>query len=481
MTGTALRGKPPQQQAQRLARHIFVMSVVNGIVTIAVIVGLAIWLAGQANMQERATSQTLFETALRAELDKVVISTRDYAYGDYAVELMSERQTDEIYEIFGTGATTSTTFDFIYLLDTNGSPLYAYQSGGTGSDMAIIDPQLSADLYAKIADVPMMHHVVASHFAYEGEHLAAVSATRMRPDNNSGRSASDFPIMIAGTRLTQDRLDHIARGLLLTDVDLNAAKPQIAFGRQAKIGPQASLNLRGIDGAPIAELAWTARRPGQALLNTTLPIVLALAALTFLTTLLVGRNASAQTAALLEQRQIARTDRLTGFINRAGLEDIIVSPAIKDAIAKGTVAIIYLDLNNFKKLNDTEGHDAGDMALKIFAERVNGALRNDDIIVRVGGDEFICVLVDDHPASTAEKIANRIKDATSPPLRIGENAHAITPSIGIAVGSPNLRWQDLQKNADRAMYHAKTSGTTDPVFYSDNVRQMARHKTRKLG
>ncbi|MCK0094925.1 diguanylate cyclase [Yoonia sp. F2084L] len=451
-----------QDDAHRLAWRIFLTSVANGLTAIVVIIGVAIWMANHANMQARSTTAAQLEAALQAELDSVAISTQDYAHWDYAHTLVTNRSTADFYENFGSGATESTTFDFIYVLDGDGTPLYAYETGGSASDLSVYDHRLSAPFYAAVVDSPVVPYFTKTGFALNGDRFAAVAAVRIQPDEPASDGLTDFPVMIAGNWITPTRLATLGRKFFVTDITLDTAT-------SAATAEQSTLLFNDITGQSIASLHWTPDRPGQRLLNTALPVILALCLLTLVSNLVVGRASSRQTRALLDQQQLARTDRLTGLINRAGLDTLISLPTYREAIATGRIAAIYLDLNGFKQLNDSQGHDVGDLALQVFAERVRGTLRAQDAIVRIGGDEFVCILRDENPCQTAETIAWRIIKATTPPVRIGDRAHKITPSIGVAIGAEGICWPELQKNADRAMYRAKVSGIAEPVFYAKDT------------
>ncbi|MFA6012376.1 MAG: diguanylate cyclase [Desulfobacteraceae bacterium] len=158
-------------------------------------------------------------------------------------------------------------------------------------------------------------------------------------------------------------------------------------------------------------------------------------------------------------RQMAFHDSLTGLPNRKLFSDrldIALAHAKRD---KKTVGIVMIDLDNFKDVNDTYGHDAGDILLKAVAERLSGALRKSDTVARFGGDEFILIF----PALEAKEDAilavQKIVDWFHKPFHIGAHQLVITMSIGIAV-YPNNGTDEgsLLKNADIAMYQAKQAG-----------------------
>ena len=96
-------------------------------------------------------------------------------------------------------------------------------------------------------------------------------------------------------------------------------------------------------------------------------------------------------------KKAAETDSLTGLLNRAGVSALVETSEIREALSKGTCALLYLDVNGFKRLNDSMGHDCGDQALSVLADRLTGASRKGDIVARLGGDEFMALIFDDEP------------------------------------------------------------------------------------
>lgn len=454
---------------QHLARRIYSIVAINGLAAIAVVAGFVVWMADAVDALARTNAQALLQSALQAELESVALSTADYALWDAPFEWIAAGDTDALYDNFGSGATISSTFDFIYVLNGTGQPIYGYQSDGTQSDLSIIDANLTSQIYPRIvSEDPSNSTVVTSYHAKDGD-IVAVAGTRIRPDDLGDLTSLDLPVMIAGTRLTAQRLEAVSARLLLRDVSIHNAQDTLDAHRTA-------LSVLSESGTPIAQLSWINARPSEQLLASALPIILGMATLTFLATLLIGRISATQTTAYLRQRHLARTDKLTGLPNRAGLDQILKSEDVAKALETGELAVAYLDLNDFKKLNDREGHDAGDLALQIFAERVRSALRSKDSVIRLGGDEFVCILLDESPGQTAEQVTRRIIANTAPPVRIGDTAHAISPSIGVAIGAPGANWPELLRNADIAMYHAKKSKTFQPVFYAPGMSE--RHSFR---
>ena len=201
-------------------------------------------------------------------------------------------------------------------------------------------------------------------------------------------------------------------------------------------------------------------------------------------------------------QRLAYFDALTGLPNREWIGDYLSRSLTEAQLLQGSVALLYVDLDQFKRINDTLGHDTGDALLRQVAERLRGALAHigeqepdpfasaDGAAVpavrgqlaRVGGDEFIVVLSGQPSDTLAAQAAERILAALAAPFRQGSYELVVTPSIGIALfpehGSDA---QNLLKNADGAMYEAKSSGRNQFRFFNDtlNVRALKRLSDRK--
>ena len=154
-------------------------------------------------------------------------------------------------------------------------------------------------------------------------------------------------------------------------------------------------------------------------------------------------------------------DPLTGLSNRAAL-DLALRAAIADARVNGTgVALAYADLNEFKRVNDSLGHDTGDELLCQVAERLRAAVRPGDLVTRQGGDEFL-VLVRDVPRdgrAHADAVGQRIADALQAPFTLGAAELLVDASVGLSLFPLDATGPDqLRKHADAAMYAAKAAG-----------------------
>jgi diguanylate cyclase (GGDEF)-like protein len=152
-------------------------------------------------------------------------------------------------------------------------------------------------------------------------------------------------------------------------------------------------------------------------------------------------------------------DPLTGLPNRALFMDRL-EHALTRANRRGTkVAVLFMDLDNFKVINDSLGHKAGDQLLIAVAERLKACLRPEDTAARLGGDEFTILVEDVAGVGDVARIAGRIADILQPPFALGEQEVFATASIGVALNGPAQgQLADLLRHADLAMYRAKRRG-----------------------
>ncbi len=176
--------------------------------------------------------------------------------------------------------------------------------------------------------------------------------------------------------------------------------------------------------------------------------------------------------------QLAFYDALTGLPNRRLLQDRLQQAFAVSARNEQHGAVLFLDLDNFKLLNDSRGHDAGDQLLVEVAKRLNQCVRDGDTVARQGGDEFVVVLeslsaTSREAAAQADLVAEKIREVLGYPYQLGEHVFYTTPSIGVVVFMGYQASLDaILKYADTAMYQAKASGRNVVRFY-DPVMQAA--------
>ncbi|WP_395019736.1 diguanylate cyclase domain-containing protein [Dongia sp.] len=154
------------------------------------------------------------------------------------------------------------------------------------------------------------------------------------------------------------------------------------------------------------------------------------------------------------------TDSLTGLLNRRGMTEAMEDLAQRWKAGEGGGAVLYLDIDRFKQINDTLGHDIGDELLKVFAERIRSVVRASDRVARQGGDEFVILISAPEAEDVAKRVAQSLLERVRLPVTIGAQELRISTSIGIAVVPPGhaATITGMLKEADMALYDAKGAG-----------------------
>ena len=174
---------------------------------------------------------------------------------------------------------------------------------------------------------------------------------------------------------------------------------------------------------------------------------------------------------------LANYDTLTELPNRSLLA-LRLNRAIDEALKNDRlVGVLFIDLDRFKVINDTLGHDSGDELLKVVAKRLNEAVRPGDTVARYGGDEFVTVLANVAHIDDITKVVQKIIGRLSPAITIGGRELFVTPSIGITLCPFDDRTgEDLLRNADTAMFHAKAQGGNTFRFYTAELNARAERR-----
>ena len=266
-----------------------------------------------------------------------------------------------------------------------------------------------------------------------------------------------LPINLAGSQLSAWKIGSRIR---VTGI----CSPQIDTQNHVQRGVAVTKSFRILLRSP-ADITllerpswWT---PAHAIVLLALALIATLATLGWVVTL--RRRIEHQARKLRESEQLFRHmamhDTLTGLATRRRLQERL-DVALEDAKRRGTgLAVLMVDLDGFKDINDTYGHPAGDEVLRETANRLSRAVRKADTVARLGGDEFVVLLRELTDLQAAERIASIIVGALAEPIAIEEYEVRVSASVGVcAIPAGAIDAKDLLKNADEALYQAKTSG-----------------------
>jgi diguanylate cyclase (GGDEF)-like protein/PAS domain S-box-containing protein len=174
----------------------------------------------------------------------------------------------------------------------------------------------------------------------------------------------------------------------------------------------------------------------------------------------LSTDVTALRASEQQMHRLARVDTLTGLANRRQFDELLEQALARYRRAKRPLALIFLDIDHFKTINDTHGHGAGDAVLKEFAARLLASQRETDVAARLSGDEFVVILDGLGAVAEAQAVATKLLHAIRRPMALGELTLEFTASMGLAYldGSVDLTAKELMVRADRALYRAKEGG-----------------------
>ncbi|MGE5492494.1 MAG: EAL domain-containing protein, partial [Actinomycetota bacterium] len=185
-----------------------------------------------------------------------------------------------------------------------------------------------------------------------------------------------------------------------------------------------------------------------------------------------------------EQRleRLAHYDALTGLPNRSLFRDRLLQATKKSRRDGQSLALLFIDLDHFKEVNDTLGHMVGDQLLVEAARRISSCVRASDTVARLGGDEFTVILPGIESPEAVERVAGAMIDALADPFVLGRETAYVSASIGITIypddaGDP----ESLTRAADQAMYEAKAQGRNGFCFFADSMQVAARERLRLVG
>lgn len=190
-------------------------------------------------------------------------------------------------------------------------------------------------------------------------------------------------------------------------------------------------------------------------------------------------DVSVERAVEAKLQHVAHHDTLTGLFNRLSLQSRLEQALAAARRDGGRVALLFIDLDRFKVINDTVGHHVGDKLLIEVAQRLRENVRDSDVVARLGGDEFIVMLTGIEHSGAAALVATKIVASIGDPYRIDGYDLYTTPSVGIAIfPTDGDDGETLMKNADAAMYHAKAAGRNNFQFFDSRMNDAAIERLR---
>jgi diguanylate cyclase (GGDEF)-like protein len=234
---------------------------------------------------------------------------------------------------------------------------------------------------------------------------------------------------------------------------------------------ESALPLKNGAGDTVAWFKWVPDRPGAQILSETAPAMfgalLVGGAIIMVLMRRLSRSSSELEAARADAQHRAMHDPLTGLANRAGFQERLGQAIAALGRGQNPIALLALDLDKFKQVNDTLGHESGDQLLQQVAQRLKPLLRENDTVARLGGDEFAIIQTGVKGVNDSKVLSDRIIAKVSEPYSLAGAQAKIGVSIGIALASEPKDGTDLAARADFALYEAKDAGRNQYKVFND--------------
>jgi diguanylate cyclase (GGDEF)-like protein len=441
--------------------------------TLAVLMLAAIWSCENENAAALKSEAAALQAALATERHELISQAArlaryddDVAAGTAAAELPR----------------SASLFDEIFVVDLETSAARQH-SRFQGADRF---PNLLPAL------MPVLARYREREFRALRGSLNNEAGASLAPHSEASPEGESFFIR-AGNRLNVVAVTPVAaqaqapRAVLVAVAPLDdALSPRLI--RRAGIGPlalisnngersgRAEMMLNDAEGRPIGALAWTPAQPGyERALWFAANLVFFAALFTALVVYHSRRVARVLAESEARAQQLAGQDLLSGLPNRALFNQYLDAEIGRTARTGSAFALFYLDLDRFKEINDSFGHEAGDRLIQAAAQRVGAILRGGDRLARLGGDEFAILQTEVRSPRDCEKLAKRILHEMSQPFDLGEQKAFAGMSIGIVLHPHDGKdSQGLMRRADLALYRAKNEGRNRFCFFEQRMGEELR-------
>ncbi|OHV70239.1 diguanylate cyclase [Mesorhizobium sp. LCM 4577] len=449
-----------------LTRQVTLTVLTLAAFALAIVVGFVFYVAGQADNASLERQKMFIADGLQDQIAAVEREQESVSVWDDSVvnakagnqAWMADNLSVWMYTYYG--------HDRIYILDGANRPIHAMREGKVvdtsayGEDRPVLLPTIEK-LRGILARPPEADtsgrsaKAVAEDLVSLDGKPAILSVTPLVPSSDTIAQAPGTEYLHISVEFISDAVvGKIAGKYLLEGARL--------VPLSEPVGP-AAVPLVDARGVILGYIGWDQLRPGLALVRKIAPalaiaLLLAGGVLVFLLRRLRRASAALQTSQ--DQAQyLAFHDTLTGLPNRALFEDRLRRTLLFASQDGTRVALLYLDLDRFKHINDTLGHPAGDELVRQTAARLRHTIREVDTVARLGGDEFAIILLDVPDAGSAKDIAERLLAKLRQPFRLIDDQVFVSASVGIALSSGSeADADDLLRKADIALYEAKKNG-----------------------
>ena len=455
---------------RKLPRHIAITVIGTILFAFVVFVASVTWMTQELDRQALKNSSVQMRTARSNLLSKARLVTLDYTNWDAAVSAMRTADEFWLYDNIGSAALIGQA---VQLTDMWGgampSPVGWIKGDQREPRADALTPEVRhlVEERLSVSETSVLNGI--EFFEWSNEEVFAFAAASFAPVYGAvpaqlGQVNDGHLVM--GVRLTKKVIGKVADNYFLSGVRIVKNEP----------ASDPFIPLVGIDGEPVAFISWDVPHPSLDMLKKMAPILaLALVLLAILMAFgikLAQRNAQQLIQSERQASKAAQTDFLTGLPNRAAF-----NLAIAGTAAVGGRAVMFLDLNGFKRINDSAGHAVGDQIIISLADRLARLVDSTRFLAHISGDEFVFLITSFAAENQMRKLIRDVQDIFNAPfVTMGRQFH-LQAAIGYAVQSAEeISGSELMRQADLAMYAAKASKQAGPVVFSAEIEHLSQNK-----
>lgn len=420
------------------------------------------WATSQSNQNAARQQQQIIETSLAQSMAEMLKQHRSLALWQPLARRLDRAPQDTAWLNQNVGAWLSAMFDhqLVYILDEDGQPIYRWENGGNVTLAQSAHLQRSIAAFMDKVRVPFSsrsRHREFIDFTVIDQRPAVMAIGSI---DNSVTQPGRF-MLVSVKYLDNDYLSSLSERSLLTGLHYSDGTPETRG---------ANYLIKDTHGNVLGYLSWQPNTPGSRMLSVMGPLVLIVVLVItlicavmlrrlWLSSLRLSQSLLQLGASEAQAQHLAFHDVLTGLPNRALVEDRLTQALGRIMSSEEHVALLLLDLDRFKLINDTYGHHAGDDLIIEVGRRLTELTRENDTVGRLGGDEFVVIL--DKAASQRDvlSLCERIIVALSQPFTLLGSETWIGVSIGVAVAPGDATDRaEMMRKADIALYEAKNQG-----------------------
>jgi len=479
-----MRNEPRLLKRWQFSASVLAPAILSLVLTGAAVIGYVLWSTADIDRRALQRQTELVRQVVAQEIEKVPHAQESIAIWDDAIaNTKIDFNKDWIDDNLGIWMREYFGYDHVVILDQSDRPIYTMSDGLSpaaelfASERGLLLPQVAA-LRGLIADGALKDYS-------DGTSSEFPRVVDIRPVDGRPAIISVVPIISDTGKIEQQPGSEFVH-LAISYLDQSIAT---ALGGQYMLDETAftsePMNSSGYALHPLASNAgrfvtffqWKPYRPGKIMLDQTAPV---LAAAFFIASILVvalvdklWKSSSELEVGRRKAHHQATHDPLTGLPNRAQFEERLGSALAACASEGPQVALLMLDLDRFKTINDTLGHQAGDDLIRAVGQRLEELLDDDFLLARLGGDEFAIVYSGKAAMLVANDVAQRAIAAIDKPFVVSGSEAFIGVSIGIALVLDEAVCRlELTRKADIALYEAKSAGRNRAAFYEEAMNEL---------